>query len=47
MINIFVDDNTMQTDPYIYQQVSYTFNKENNYITASVVGYNEPPLIES
>ena len=47
LINIFVDDNTMQTDPYIYQQVSYTFNKENNYITASVVGYNEPPLIES
>lgn len=40
LINIFVNDNTSQTDPYIYEKVSYTFSKENNYIVADVTGRN-------
>lgn len=40
LINIFVNDNTSQTDPYIYEKVSYGFSKENNYIVADVTGRN-------
>jgi hypothetical protein len=40
LINIFVNDNTSQTDPYIYEKVSYAFSKENNYIVADVTGRN-------
>lgn len=40
LINIFVNDKTSQTDPYIYEKVSYAFSKENNYIVADVTGRN-------
>ena len=40
VINIFINDNTSQTDPYIYEKVSYAFSKENNYIVADVTGRN-------
>jgi hypothetical protein len=41
LINLLLNDKTSQTDPYIYQKVSYSFSKENNYITATVTGFND------
>ncbi len=41
LINLLINDQTSQTDPYIYQKVSYSFSKENNYITANVTGFND------
>ena len=42
---ISVLDSTTTTGEYIYESVSYTFNKAENLITASVSGKNIPITI--
>ena len=42
-INIL--DSGKVTDQYIYKSINYTFNKQENIITATVSGVNTPMLL--
>jgi hypothetical protein len=44
VVQTFVGDNAVQTDPFYYKEVNYSFNKESNQITAEVKGESTPPL---
>ena len=42
MINVFQGSTVNSTDQYVYQSVSYSYDKNNNLITADVKGTNMP-----
>ena len=42
MINVFQGNTVNATDQYVYQSVSYSYEKSKNLITASVTGTNMP-----
>ncbi len=46
MINIFLGSTTNSTDQYIYERLSYSYNKQQNHISANVEGINIPILIK-
>jgi len=46
-IKVLSGESTAQTDKYIYKTIQYQYDKSNNYITASVTGFNIPLLLRS
>ena len=46
MINVFSGDSKNSTDQYIYENLSYQYNKNENYISANVQGINIPILLK-
>ena len=45
-INVFLGSIQNSTDEYIYERIGYSYNKQQNFITASVEGINIPILIK-
>lgn len=45
-IAVLSGNSTNSTDQYIYERLSYSYNKQQNYISASVEGINIPILIK-
>jgi len=46
MINVFLGNIINSTDQYIYENLSYQYNKNENYISANVQGINIPILLK-
>jgi hypothetical protein len=45
-INVFLGNTVNSTDLYIYERIAYSYNKQQNFITANVEGINIPILIK-
>jgi hypothetical protein len=43
---VFLGSIQNSTDEYIYERIGYSYNKQQNFITASVEGINIPILIK-
>jgi hypothetical protein len=46
-IKVLSGNSDAQTDKYIYKTIQYQYDKNNNYITASVTGFNIPLLLRT